>query len=139
MPFAVALLHHPAGIYVFLVAAIVASLYAAQRPAFVPTFAGLAACLLALLGFMAVPPSYAALLLLATGVVLLHLEFLLPTSGFAGTLGLGVTAWASLLLLAPSAMQPWAGPSRFAVAIVGTLVVFGAVAHTMRLRTLPVN
>jgi membrane-bound ClpP family serine protease len=139
MPFAVALLHHPAGIYLFLVAAIAASLYAAQRPAFVPTFAGLAASSLACLGFLAVPPSYSALLLLATGVVLLHLEFLLPTSGFAGTLGLGVTVWASMLLLAPSAMQPSVGPSRFAVAIAGTLVVFGAVAHTMRLRTLPKN
>jgi membrane-bound ClpP family serine protease len=137
MPFAVALLHHPAGVYAFLVAAIVASLYAALKPAFVPTFAVVAAGLLALLGLVAVPPDYAALLLLGIGVALLHAEFLVPTSGAAGTLGLAVTAWASTLLLAPSGWPEPDGPTRVAAAIAGTLVLFGAVTHTMRLRTLP--
>jgi membrane-bound serine protease (ClpP class) len=137
MPFAVALLDHPAGVYAFLVAAIVASLYAALKPAFVPTFAGAAAALLTLLGFSAVPPDYAALLLLAIGIALLHAEFLLPTSGALGALGLAVTAWASMLLLAPSGWPELGGPTRVAASIGGTLVLFGAVAHTMRLRTLP--
>lgn len=139
MPFALALLHHPAGVYAFVVAAIVGSLYAAQRPAFVPVFAGAAAALLALIGFLAVPPSLLALSLLGIGVVLLHAEFVFPTSGVAGLLGLGVTAWGSSLLLAPSAAPVMTGPVRLAVAISGTLVLFGAVARTMRLRTLPKN
>ena len=139
MPFAVALLHDPAGIYGFLVAAIVASLYAAQRPAFLPAFAGIAAALLTALGFVAVPPNLPGLWLLAVGIGLLHAEFLIPTSGAAGALGLGVTAWASILLLTPGAFATAAGPLRFAVALIGTIVLFGAVAHTMRLRTLPKN
>jgi len=137
MPFAIALLHHPAGVYAFLVAAIVASLYAALKPSFVPTFSAVAAGLLALLGFVAVPPDYGALLLLAIGVALLHTEFLIPTSGAAGALGLAVTSWASTLLLAPSAWPELGGATRAAAAIAGTLVLVGAVTHTMRLRTLP--
>jgi membrane-bound ClpP family serine protease len=137
MPFAVALLHHPAGVYLFIVAAIVASLYAAVRPAFVPTFAGAAALLLTLLGFAAVPPNHAALMLLGIGIAMLHAEFLVPTCGAFGALGLVVTAWASMLLLAPSGWPDLGGPTRFAASIAGTLVLFGAVTHTMRLRTLP--
>jgi membrane-bound ClpP family serine protease len=137
MPLVIALLHHPAGVYAFLVAGIVASLYAALRPAFVPLFAAGAASLLALLGFAAVPPDYAELLLLGIGVVLLHAEFVVPTSGAAGTLGLAATAWASTLLLAPSGWPDFGSPTRVAAAIAGTLVLFGAVIHTMRLRTLP--
>ena len=137
MPFAVALLHHPTGVYAFLVAALVASLYAAQTHAFVPTFTSVAASLLTLLGFVAVPPSYPGLLLLGSGVMLLHVEFLLPTSGVAGTLGLVVTTWASTLLLAPGVMPALTSPPRLAVALSGALVLAGAVAHTMRLRTLP--
>jgi membrane-bound ClpP family serine protease len=139
MPIALALLHHPAGVYAFVVAAIVGALYATQRPAFVPAFAGAAAALLGLLGFLAVPPSSFALLLLGIGIALLHAEFLFPTSGVAGLLGLGVTISASWLLLAPSAAPAMPGPLRLAVAISGTLVLFGVVARTMRLRTLPKN
>jgi membrane-bound serine protease (ClpP class) len=138
MPFVVALLHDPAGVYGFLVAAIVASLYAARRPAFLPVFAGVSAALLTTLGFAAVAPNLPALWLLALGIALLHVEFLVPTSGAAGAVGLGVTAWASLLLSAPSVFGA-AGPLRFAVALLGTAALFGAVAHTMRLRTLPRN
>jgi membrane-bound serine protease (ClpP class) len=139
MPFAVALLQDPAGIYGFLVAAISASLYAVQKPAFLPAFASLAAAVLTALGFVAVPPNLAGLGLLAVGVALLHAEFLLPTSGAAGALGLGTTAWASLLLLAAGWPGPALGPFRCAVALLGTLVLVGSVAHTMRLRTLPKN
>jgi membrane-bound serine protease (ClpP class) len=137
MPFAVALLHHPAGVYAFLVAAIVASLYASLKPAFAPTFTAVAAGLLALLGFVAVPPSYAALMLLAIGVVLLHLEFLIPTSGAAGVLGLAVTVWASTQLLVRSGGPELGAATVVAAAITGTSILFGAVIHTMRLRTLP--
>jgi membrane-bound ClpP family serine protease len=139
MPFAVALLHHPAGVYAFVVTAIAALLYAVQTPAFVPAFAGAAAALLALLGFLAVPPSLLALLLLGLGVVLLHAEFLFPTSGVAGLLGLAVTISASSLLLAPSEAPAMTGPARLVVAVSGTLVLFGVVARTMRLRTMPKN
>lgn len=139
MPFAVALLHHPAGVYAFVVAAIVAWLYAALTRAFVPTLTGVAAGLLTVLGFVAVPPSYVALSLLGIGIVLLHAEYLFPTSGAAGVLGLAVTAWASALLLAPSGWPELGTPTRVAAALTGTLVLFGAVTHTMRLRTLPKN
>jgi len=139
MRFAVALLHHPAGVYAFLVAAIVASSYAALKPAFLPTFTAVAAGLLTALGFVAVPPGCAALSLLAIGVALLHAEFLIPTSGAAGALGLAVTAWGSMLLLAPRGWPELGFPTIGAAAIAGTLVLFGAVAHTMRLRTLPKN
>jgi membrane-bound ClpP family serine protease len=137
MPFPVALLHHPTGVYAFLVTAIVASFYAALRPAFVPTFTGIAAGVLTLLGFVATPPDYAALSLLGIGIALLHAEFMIPTSGAAGTLGLAATAGASMILLTPSGWPEACVAMRVAAALSGTLVLFGAVAHTMRLRTLP--
>jgi membrane-bound ClpP family serine protease len=132
MPFAVALLCHPLGTFASLVAAIVATLYAAQSRRFVPAFTAVTAASLTLLAFMQVPPSAGALAWLFIGVVLLHVEFLRPTFGTAGVLGVGATAWGSCLLLASL------GPvARGAAALLGALLLLAAVARTMRLRTLP--
>jgi hypothetical protein len=79
-----------------------------------------------------VPPSAGALAWLFSGVVLLHVEFLRPTFGFAGLLGVGAAAWGSCSLLA--ALGPFA---RGAAALLGALMLLAAVARTMRLRTLP--
>jgi membrane-bound ClpP family serine protease len=132
MPFAVALLCHPIGTFAALVAAIVATLYAAQSHRFLPAFTAASAALLTLLAFLQVPPSVAGLAWLAAGVALLHAEFLCPTFGVAGLLGIGTAAWGSCLLLAALTPLP-----RGAVAVVGSLMLLAAVAHTMRLRTLP--
>ena len=132
MPFAVALLCHPLGTFASLVAAIVATLYAAQSHRFLPAFTAVSAALLTLLAFLQVPPSAAALASLFIGVVLLHVEFVRPTFGLAGILGVGAAAWGSSLLLAPL------GPVvRGVIALLGALLLLAAVARTMRLRTLP--
>jgi len=132
MPLAVALLCHPAGSFAALVAAIVAALFAAQSRRFLPAFTAAAAALLALLASLQVPPSALGFAAICAGVALLHAEFLWPTFGCAGVLGLGATAWGSWSLLAALAPLP-----RGVVALVGTAAVVAAVARTMRLRTLP--
>jgi membrane-bound serine protease (ClpP class) len=137
MPFAVALLCHPAGAYAVLITAIAGLLYASVTRTFLPAFTGVSAALLTLLAYLQVPPHALGLLLLGAGILLLHTEFLLPTFGLAGLLGVGVTGWASTLLLAPSAATAMTGPLRLVVACAGTLVFLAVVARTMRLRTLP--
>ena len=132
MPFAVAVLCHPIGTFVALVASIVAALYAAQSCRFLPAFTAVSAALLTLLAFLQVPPSVAGLAWLGVGVALLHAELLWPTFGVAGLLGVGATAWSSWLLLAALAPIP-----RGALALFGAAVLLAAVARTMRLRTLP--
>jgi membrane-bound serine protease (ClpP class) len=132
MPFAVALLCHPVGTLTAFVVAIVATLYAAQSRRFLPAFTAVSAGLLTLLAFLQVPPSAAGLAWLLVGVALLHAEFLWPTFGGAGVLGLAAAAWGSCSLLAALAPLP-----RGAVAVVAALVLLAAVARTMRLRTLP--
>ncbi|HEX7235539.1 MAG TPA: hypothetical protein VF405_01180 [Gammaproteobacteria bacterium] len=132
MPLAVILLCHPVGTLTALVAAIVATLYATRSRRFVPAFTAVSAALLTLLAFLQVPPSWAGLGWLFVGVALLHAEFLWPTFGLAGLLGVGAAAWGSALLLA--ALAP---VSRGAVALLAALMLLGAVARTMRLRTLP--
>ena len=132
MPLAVALLCHPIGTFAALIAAIVATLYAARSRRFLPTFTGTSAALLTLLAFLQVPPSVGALVWLCVGVALLHAEFLRPTFGAAGLLGVGTTAWGSWMLLAALAPVP-----RGALALLGAAVLLAAVARTMRLRTLP--
>jgi membrane-bound ClpP family serine protease len=132
MPLAVILLCHPVGTLTALLAAIVATLYAAQSRRFLPASTGVSAALLTLLAFLQVPPSVAGLGWLLVGVALLHAEFLWPTYGFAGVLGLVAAAWGSGLLLA--ALAP---VSRGAVALLAALLLLAAVARTMRLRTLP--
>jgi len=132
MPLAVVLLCHPVGTLTALVAAIVFALYAAQSHRFLPAFAAASAALLTLLAFLQVPPSTAGLAWLVVGVALLHAEFLWPTFGLAGALGIGAAAWGSCLLLAALAPVP-----RGAVALFAALLLLAAVARTMRLRTLP--
>jgi membrane-bound ClpP family serine protease len=132
MPFAVALLCHPVGTFAALVAAIVATLYAAQSQRFLPSFTAASATLLTLLAFLQVPPSATGLAWLGIGVALLHAEFLWPTFGAAGLLGVGAAAWSSWTLLAALAPVP-----RGALALLGAAVLLAAVARTMRLRTLP--
>lgn len=132
MPLAVALLCHPLGAFAALVTAIVAALYAAQSRRFLPAFTATSAALLALLAFLQVPPLAAGIVWLGVGVALLHLEFLRPTFGIAGLLGVGSASFGSYLLLAP--LAPLA---RGSVALAAGLVLLAAVARTMRLRTLP--
>jgi membrane-bound ClpP family serine protease len=132
MPLAVALLCHPLGTFTALVTAIVAALYAAQSRRFLPAFTATSAALLVLLAFLQVPPSAAGIIWLGAGVVLLHLEFLRPTFGVAGLLGVGSASCGSYLLLA--SLAPVA---RGSVAFAAALLLLGAVARTMRLRTLP--
>jgi membrane-bound ClpP family serine protease len=132
VPFAVALLCHPLGTFAALVAAITATLFAAQSRRFLPSFTAVSAALLTLLAFLQVPPSAAGLACLCLGVVLLHAEFLWPTFGIAGLLGVTITAWGSWCLLAALAPLPRSG-----VALLGALLLLAAVARTMRLRTLP--
>ena len=78
------------------------------------------------------PPSAAGIVGLGAGVALLHLEFLRPTFGIAGLLGVGSAGFGSYLLLAP--LAPIA---RGAVALATALLLLAAVACTMRRRTLP--
>ena len=132
MPFAVALLCHPLGTLTALVAAIVFALYATQSRRFLPAFTAASAGLLTLLAFLQVPPSAAGLAWLLVGVALLHAEFLWPTFGIAGVLGLAAVAWGSCSLLVALAPLP-----RGAVALLAAVVLLAAVARTMRLRTLP--
>jgi membrane-bound ClpP family serine protease len=132
MPLAVALLCHPLGAFTALVAAIVGALYAAQSRRFLPAFTALSAALLALLAFLQIPPSAAGIASLGAGVALLHVEFLRPTFGVAGVLGIGTSGFGSYLLLAPLAEF-----ARASVAFAAALILLAAVARTMRLRTLP--
>ena len=132
MPFAVALLCHPIGTFAALVAAIVATLYAAQSHRLLPVFTAVSAALLTLLAFLQVPPSIGGLAWLGVGVALLHAEFWWPTFGVAGLLGVGTTAWGSWALLAALAPAP-----RGALALFAAALLLAAVARTMRLRTLP--
>lgn len=132
MPLAVALLCHPVGTFVSLVAAIVAGLYAVQSRRFVPAFTAASAGLLTLLAFLQVPPSGAGLVSLGAGVVLMHAEFRWATFGLAGVLGIAAATVGAWLLLAP--LEPAA---RATLAPLGALVLLAAVARTMRLRTLP--
>jgi hypothetical protein len=132
MPITVAMLCHPAGAFAALVTALVAALYAAQSRRFLPTFTAVSAGALALLAALQVPPSALALVTLCAGIALLHAEFLWPTFGGAGALGLGATTWGSWLLLGALAPAPRAG-----VALLGAATLVAAVARTMRLRTLP--
>jgi len=132
VPFAVALLCHPLGAFAALVAATAATLCAAQSRRFLPSFTAASAALLTLLAFMQVPPSALGLTWLFIGIVLLHAEFLWPTYGLAGLLGIGTASWGSCLLLAPLAPV-----ARGSAALLGALMLLAAVARTMRLRTLP--
>ena len=138
MPFAVALLCHPAGAYGCLVVALAAFVYAWHTRSFVPAFTAASAALLTTLSFLHVPPDSLALLLLAIGVVLLQIEFLRPTYGAALLLGLAasiVGSW-QLLAAAPGASGTLAPALRVVLAVTGTLTLAAAALRGLRLRTL---
>jgi membrane-bound serine protease (ClpP class) len=136
MPFAVALLCHPAGAYGCVVAALAALVYAWHTRSFVPAFAAAAAALLGALAFLQVPRDPAGVLLLAVGVALLQGEFLLPTYGAALLAGFAASVSGSWLLLAAAPHAALAAPLRAAIALVGALTLLAAVLRGFRLRTL---
>jgi membrane-bound ClpP family serine protease len=78
------------------------------------------------------------LLLLASGVVLLQIEFLRPTYGAALLIGLAASIVGSWQLLAPApgASGTLAPALRVALAVTGTLTLTAAVLRGLRLRTL---
>ncbi len=132
MPFAVALLCHPAGAFAALIAATVATHYAVQSRRFLPSFTAISAASLTVLSFLQVPPNAAGFAWLYAGVALLHAEFAWSACGIPGLLGVGTAAWGSWLLLA--ALEP---APRAAIALCGAFALLAAVARTARLRTLP--
>ena len=138
MPFPIALLCHPAGAYVCLVAALAGFVYAWHTRTFVPAFTAASAALLTTLAFLHVPPDFCAVLLLAIGVVLLQLEFVLPTYGAAILIGLAASIGGSwqLLAAAPGASGTLVPAARIALALAGTLTLAAAVLRGLRLRTL---
>ena len=138
MPFAIAALDQPASRYCLVVIAMAASVYAGgARAAFVPSFAGLAAALLAMLAYLNEPLSTAGLALLALGVALMNAEFLLPTFGCAGASGIAATLAGSWRLLESHATEATPWPWRVALAFLGTGLLLVAVGRAWRLRTLP--
>lgn len=139
MPFAVALLCHPAGAYGFLVVALGASVYACHTRTFVPVFTAASAAALTALAFLHVQPSFGGPLLLALGVALLQCELLLPTYGAALVGGFAASVGGSWLLLTPThgAAIVLATAPKLALALAGALVLLGAVLRGFRRRTLP--
>jgi membrane-bound ClpP family serine protease len=133
MPFAVALLCHPAGAYGFAVAAVALLVYAHRSRTFVPAFAGFSCAALTLLAFAEVPPHGVGIALFAAGVMLLHLEFRSPTYGAALVGGASAFAFGSWLMLRESLPPPLSPALRLAVAFAGTLVVLAAVLRAARL------
>ena len=138
MPLPIALLCHPAGAYACLVAALAGLVYAWHTRTFVPAFTAASAALLTTLAFLQVPPDSCAVLLLAIGVVLLQIEFVLPTFGAALLIGLVasiVGSW-QLLAAAPGASGTLVPAVRSALTLAGTLTLAAAVLRGLRLRTL---
>ena len=138
MPFAVAALNQPAAAYGLVIIAIAGLVYAGvARAAFVPGFAGVAAALLAVLACLHEPPSALGLIGLGVGVVLMNIEFVLPTFGCAGAGGIAATLWGSWQLLEPYARIEARLPWRIALAVAGTGLLLAAVCRAWRSRTLP--
>jgi membrane-bound ClpP family serine protease len=138
VPFAVALLSHPAGAYACLVASLAASVYAWHTQTFVPAFTAASAAMLTTLAFLHAAPDPAGLLFLAVGVALLQTEFVQPTYGAALMTGIGASIAGSWLLLSATsgATAALAPALRGAIALGGTLVLLAAVVRGFRLRTL---
>jgi membrane-bound ClpP family serine protease len=138
MPFAVALLCHPAGAYGFFVVTLAAFVYAYHTRSFVPGFTAASAGALTTLAFLQLPPDSDGVLRLVLGVVLLQCEFLVPTYGAALLAGLAASFWGSWLLLAPPGATPALAPApRLALALAGTAALLASVLRGFRLRTLP--
>lgn len=138
MPFAVALLCHPAGAYGVLVVALGAFVYACHTRTFVPVLTAVSAAVLTALAFLHVQPSFGGLLLLGLGVALLQCELLLPTYGAALVAGFAASVGGSWLLLAPphGATAVLATAPKLALALVGASALLGAVLRAFRRRTL---
>jgi hypothetical protein len=91
MPFAVALLCHPAGAYACLVTTLAAVVYAWHTRRFVPSFTAASAGALTTLAFLQVPPDASDVALVGLGIALLQLELVLPTYGAALVAGCATT------------------------------------------------
>jgi membrane-bound serine protease (ClpP class) len=138
MPFAVALLCHPAGAYACLVTALAAFAYACHTRRFVPACTAASAAALTTLAFLQIPPDTAGVALVALGVAVLQAELMLPTYGAAFVAGCSAVLAGSWRLLATAADAAPAlpAPLRLALALVGTLVLLAAVLRGFRVRTL---
>jgi membrane-bound serine protease (ClpP class) len=141
MPFAIAVLCHPAGAYACVVTALAGFVYAYHTRTFVPAFTAASAALLATLAFLQISLDPAGAVLLALGAAALQLEFLVPTYGALLLAGVAAAGTGSWLLLAAS---PAAGGSltpalRAALAALGTALLLAAVVRGWRLRTLAVR
>jgi membrane-bound serine protease (ClpP class) len=134
MPFAVALLCHPAGAYVCLVTALAAFVFTCHARSFVPAFTTASAAALTTLAFLQVPPDLAGPALLALGVALLQAELLVPTYGAALVAGCAACIAGSWRLLAAAPLLP--PEARLAFALGGTALILVAVLRGFRLRTL---
>lgn len=138
MPLPIVLLHHPAVGYGLLVVAIAGLVYGGLTRRVVSLVVGSAAALLAAFVSLSTPPNAASLLLVAAGIVLLNIEFRLPTFGIAGLLGCCATFTGSLLMLAPSStFTTVRGLPTLALATAGTIVLSLAVYAAQRRLTLP--
>lgn len=131
MPLAIAILHDPVGIYLFMIVATAGLAYGAHARRFVPAFAGGSAAALATLGSLSMPPSAGGLALLAAAIVLLHAEFLLATRGTAAVLGVATALAGAWLVLAPT--PPLV---RIPLAVGGALALLYAVGAGLRVATL---
>jgi membrane-bound ClpP family serine protease len=138
MPFAVALLCHPAGAYVCLVTALAGFVYACHTRRFVPALTSASAAALTTLAFLQAPPDAVGVALVALGAVLLQTEFVLPTYGAALVTGCATGLAGSWRLLDAAAEATPALPVavRLVLAIAGTLTLLAAVLRGFRLRTL---
>jgi membrane-bound serine protease (ClpP class) len=139
--FAIALLGEPAVAYVLLVVSLANLVFAAHnRAAFLPGVLGAATALLALLAYLKAPASTPAAAWLLLGVALVSLEFLLPTFGALGALGIASLFGGSLRLLAVEGFELSGGLAlRVALATIGTVVLCIATWRAVRVRTLPAS
>ena len=138
LPFAVALLCHPAGAYGFIVVALGASAYACTTRSFVAAFTAASAAVLSALAFLHIEPSFSGLLLLALGVMLLQCELWFATYGTALVLGFATSLLGSWLVLAPAGATPvLSAEAKAALALAGSLALLATVLHGYRRRTLP--
>jgi membrane-bound serine protease (ClpP class) len=139
VPFAIAVVSPPAGAYAWLVAGVAGLVYAAYVPrSFVIGLAGAAAVVLALLGYLHVPPDPVGLAGVAIGVLLLNLEFLVPTFGATAVAGVAAVAagsWRLLATLPPA--EPLPDAVRAALAVAGTLTLLVVTGRAVRRYTLP--
>jgi membrane-bound ClpP family serine protease len=137
MPLAVAVLDHPLAVYCLLVTGLAAAIRAAYvRGALVSGFAGVAACLLALLGCLHRAPPAAGVVAVLVGTELMIVEFTRPAYGVAALAAVAAAGWGSWALLgAPGAELD--ALARAALAIGGVGGLFVAVFRALRRHALP--